>query len=132
MEISTGVSLLRTAQSLLTGWTIEALKIQNFSRGRPPKPPLREGEYPPPPSLALPILVPSALDGFLRRTTFEYAATALQAKSKSKTLLHQVVLTAKISKAQVFKPSLQSIWDPYWSHVGTHMGPIWTVQPGSI
>ena len=48
---------------------IEALKII-FSRGDPLT---REGD----PSRALPALVPSALDDFLCRTTFKYAATAL-------------------------------------------------------
>ncbi|KAH3897163.1 hypothetical protein DPMN_021348 [Dreissena polymorpha] len=38
-----------------------------------------------------------------------------------------------------YVPSKQSIWDPYGSHVGTYMGPMWAanmgprweVQPGS-
>ena len=60
---------------------IEALKIQNFLGGDPltapppPPPPLKERGVP---SRALPTLVPSALDDFLRRTTFNCAATALK------------------------------------------------------
>ena len=48
---------------------IEALEIQNFLGGGPQTPLTRAGIIPP--------LVPSALEGFLRRTTFKYAATAL-------------------------------------------------------
>ena len=47
---------------------IEGLKIQKFSRGRPPKPPNERGVIP---LSCSPPLVPSALDGFLRRTTFK-------------------------------------------------------------
>ena len=54
---------------------IEALKIQKFSRGRPPNPLTRGGIIP---LSCSPPLVPSTLYGFLRRTTFKYAATALQ------------------------------------------------------
>ena len=51
----------------------EALKIQNFHRGDPLTP-LTRGRV----TLSCsPPLVPSALDDFLRRTTFKYAATAL-------------------------------------------------------
>ena len=51
----------------------EALKIQNFLGGDPLTP-LTRGRV----TLSCsPPLVPSALDDFLRRTTFKYAATAL-------------------------------------------------------
>ena len=48
---------------------IEALKIQNFLGGGPPNPPTEIVNILP--SRALAPLVPSALDGFLRRTTFK-------------------------------------------------------------
>ena len=50
---------------------IEVLNIQKFSR-EVPKPPNERGIIP------FSCSPPSALDGFLRRTTFQYAATALQ------------------------------------------------------
>ena len=53
---------------------IEALKIQKKSRGRLPPPPNERGIIP---LSCSPPLVPSTLDGFFRRTTFKYAATAL-------------------------------------------------------
>ena len=53
---------------------IEVLNIQKFSRGGPQTPLTRGGIIP---FSCSPPLVPSALDGFLRRTTFQYAATAL-------------------------------------------------------
>ena len=54
---------------------IEAPKIQKIPRGGPQNPPYQRGNNLL--SRALPPLVPSALDGFLRRATFKYAETAL-------------------------------------------------------
>ena len=51
----------------------------NIFSGEAPQTPLPRGGITP--SRALPPLVPSALDGFLRRITFKYAATALLVKN---------------------------------------------------
>ena len=56
-------------------WSPRSAKNSKFSRRRPPNPLDERGS---PPSHGLPPLVPSALDDFLRRTTFKYAATALK------------------------------------------------------
>ena len=83
---------------------IEALKIQNFFSGEaynPPPLPLKwGGEIP---LSCSPPLVPSALDGFLRRTTFKYAAMAL------KTHVIRISFPTRISKIQS-KPTFDTRW----------------------